>query len=170
MSGLRTLEMFALDGCQTTVYQKPSDKKEYCGFFLPRAMSWFEANRRCLRAGGRLPIIKSAEENTQIFIRQVGNGFFVGWAISRCRSTTPHPTVGSRGGGIYFLCFNLWSHLCQPFLKQWWLWGTITYRWEMFVYDLGELLYLEGGEESYWLLVKQIYQVVAFVVVCRINL
>ena len=40
----------------------------------------------------------------------------------------------------------------------------------MFVYDLGELLYLEGGEESYWLLVKQIYQVVAFVVVCRINL
>ena len=27
---------------------------------------------------------------------------------------------------VYFLYFNLWSYLCQPLLKKWWLWGTIT--------------------------------------------
>ena len=103
---------------------------------------------------------------------QTGGKWFFCW-LGHLKMSFYYPSShrGQQGGGvIYFLCFNLWSHLCQPFLKQWWLWGTITYRWEMFVYDLGELLYLEGGEDSYWLLVKQIYQVVAFVVVCRINL
>ena len=32
--------------------------------------------------------------------------FFVGWAISRCLSTTPHPTIGQGGSILCFLYIN----------------------------------------------------------------
>jgi hypothetical protein len=48
------------------VYTK-SNGDCYCGFFLERGLTWWQAFNKCFSLGARLPEIKSAQENADIF-------------------------------------------------------------------------------------------------------
>jgi hypothetical protein len=52
--------------CSTKPFVK-ADGKQACGFYLEKGLFWQQANKRCQAAGGRLPEIKSPEENSDIF-------------------------------------------------------------------------------------------------------
>jgi hypothetical protein len=47
------------------VYTK-SNGECYFGLFLERGLSWWQAFEKCRSLGGRLPEIKSAQENADI--------------------------------------------------------------------------------------------------------
>jgi hypothetical protein len=52
--------------CTTATYTK-SDGKCFCAFFLERGLTWKQAADRCSSLGARLPEIRSAQENLDIF-------------------------------------------------------------------------------------------------------
>jgi hypothetical protein len=52
--------------CTTRTFKK-SDGKCACGFFLEKGLSWRQASDQCRTLGARLPEIKSAQENDDIF-------------------------------------------------------------------------------------------------------
>ena len=51
--------------CQTPIYIK-SDLQQACGFFLPKGLTWDNANAKCTALFARLPVIKTAAENDDI--------------------------------------------------------------------------------------------------------
>ena len=63
--------LFPADICGKLTFIKYNGKT-FCGFFLQPGLTWQEANERCDLLGGRLPVVSSVKENTDIFHSVVG--------------------------------------------------------------------------------------------------